>query len=395
MKNQPMKPTVLILCAASPLNDPRPNRMIQWLKNDYVLKVVKGKGLDVEITTADGEQIGGMKPMNAPARIVTRTIRMILIVLRLYHVVINMENRFIRRVLDPLAKNGVDAIVVHDLVLLPRAFNAARKGKTKVLFDAREYYPREFESQAWWRWFVQPFNRFLCERYLRRCDKIITVSQGIAEEYRKEYGVTAEVVMSLTTYADLQPQPPKEDAVRIIYHGQASPDRQIDRMVRMMDNLDERFSLDLMLVSPGSAHRSYYQTIAQMVKGKPRVRIIPPVPMKNIVDHTNQYDVGLFICPPTTFNLQFALPNKFFEYIQARLVVAIGPSVEMQRIVNEYDCGVVAESFEPRALADVLGKLDVADIARYKNNSHRAAQELNASKNATRIQTMVRDMIHG
>ena len=163
----------------------------------------------------------------------------------------------------------------------------------------------------------------------------------------------------------------------------------------MMDHLEERFSLDLMLVSPSSAHRSYYQSIAQMVKGKPRVQIIPPVPMKNIVEFTNQYDVGLFICPPTTFNLKFALPNKFFEFIQARLMVAIGPSVEMQRIVNEYDCGVVAESFEPRALADVLGKLDVADIVRYKNNSHRAAQELNASKNAARIQTMVRDMIHG
>jgi hypothetical protein len=46
-------------------------------------------------------------------------------------------------------------------------------------------------------------------------------------------------------------------------------------------------------------------------------------------------------------------------------------------------------------LADVRGKLDGAEIARYKNNSHRAAQDLNAGKNAVRIQMMVRDMIHG
>ncbi len=390
-----MKPTVLILCAADPLNDPRPNRMIQWLKDDYALKVIQGKGFDVKFVSVNEGQIGEVKPPNVAAKIIARLLRILLIALRLYDVVLKLEDRFTQGDMTPLVKDGIDAIVVHDLVLLPRAFSAARKGKTKVLFDAREYYPREFESQAWWRWFVQPYNRFLCERYLKRCDKIITVSQGIAAEYKKEYDVNADVVMSFTSYADLQPQPPQTDVVRIIYHGQASPDRQIDRMVRMMDHLDGRFSLDLMLVSPSSAHRSYFRMIEQLVQGKPRVRIIPPVPMKNIVEHTNRYDVGLFICPPTTFNLQFALPNKFFEYIQARLMVAIGPSVEMQRIVNKYDCGVVAESFEPRVLADVLGKLNGIDIARYKNNSHRAAQELNAGKNAARIQTMVRDMIHG
>ncbi len=390
-----MKPTVLIFCAASPLNDPRPNRMIQWLKDEYALTVVQGKGFDVGVIAVDDGQVEDAKSANIAVKIIARLMRVFLIVLRLYDAVLKLEDRFTQGAMTPLVREGIDLIIVHDLVLLPRAFSVARMGNTKVLFDAREYYPREFESQAWWRWFVQPFNRFLCERYLRRCDKIITVSQGIADEYRKEYGVHADVVMSFTSYADLQPQPPQTDAVRIIYHGQASPDRQIDRMVRMMDHLDERFSLDLMLVSPSKARRSYYRTIEQMVKGKLRVRILPPVPMKNIVEFTNPYDVGLFICPPTTFNLKFALPNKFFEFIQARLVVAIGPSVEMRRIVNEYDCGVVAESFEPRALADVLGKLDGAEIARYKNNSHRAAQELNAGKNAIRIQTMVRDMIHG
>lgn len=392
-----MKQTILILCAASPMNDPRPNRMIQWLKDEYALKVIQGKGFDVKVVGVEAGQIAeaSVKSANVAANVIARLIRLVLIVLRLYDAVLKLEDRFTQGAMTSLAKEGIAAIVVHDLVLLPRAFNAARVGKTKVLFDAREYYPREFEDQMWWRWFVQPFNRFLCERYLRRCDKIITVSQGIADEYRKENGVDAEVVMSFTSYTDLQPQPPQTDVVRIIYHGQASPDRQIDRMVRMMDHLDARFSLDLMLVSPSSAHRSYFRMIEQIAQGKPRVRIIPPVPMKNIVEFTNPYDVGLFICPPTTFNLQFALPNKFFEFIQARLVVAIGPSVEMQRIVNEYDCGVVAESFEPRALADVLGKLNIAEITRYKNNSHRAAQELNAGKNAIRIQTMVRDMIHG
>ena len=43
----------------------------------------------------------------------------------------------------------------------------------------------------------------------------------------------------------------------------------------------------------------------------------------------NACDVGVFCMPPINVNARYALPNKFFDFVQARLAVAVGPAEEM------------------------------------------------------------------
>ena len=95
----------------------------------------------------------------------------------------------------------------------------------------------------------------------------------------------------------------------------------------------------------------------------------------------NEYDIGLYLLRPANFNNRFALPNKFFEFVQGRLAVAIGPSPEMARIVHEYGLGIVAEDFTPETLAQELNNLDPPAIAGFKQAAHAAADELCAERN--------------
>jgi glycosyltransferase involved in cell wall biosynthesis len=88
-----------------------------------------------------------------------------------------------------------------------------------------------------------------------------------------------------------------------------------------------------------------------------------------------------------------ALPNKFFEYIQARLAIAIGPSPEMARIVQEFGCGVVAEDFSPASLAHALNQLSSADIDRMKAGSDRAARAYTAETNAEKLREIVASVL--
>jgi hypothetical protein len=111
--------------------------------------------------------------------------------------------------------------------------------------------------------------------------------------------------------------------------------------------------------------------------------------MQELPQHLNRYDIGVFLLPPTNFNYRYALPNKLFEFIQARLAVAIGPSPEMARLVRQYCCGVIADDFTPEALAASLNRLTGADIDRLKQASHAAAKELCFEKNAPILLKMV------
>jgi hypothetical protein len=377
-----LKKNVLIMCASNPQNDPRPNRMINYLKDHYQVTVI-GLG-DVTIEGVEYIPLARIPKRNHVYKI-TRAINL------LTH---NFENslwtRGMRELRDRLLAKEHMLIITHDLTLLPLALSIQKKAK--VLLDAREFYPRNFDDHLLWRLLFRPMNEYLCNKYLRQCDRIITVSDGIAQEYQRVYGIHPEVFMSLPVFHNLLPTQTHEKSIKIIHHGWASMSRKIELMIEMMDYVDERFSLDFMLL-PGPI--AYWNKLTKMASNRKNVRFIPPVSMQELVKFTNIYDIGLFLCKPTNFNLKFTLPNKLFEFIQARLAVGIGPSIEMKKIVEKYDCGVVSEDFEPHSLAEALNGLRAADIMYYKEQSHKASLELNAETYSEKINTIVRELVEG
>ena len=112
--------------------------------------------------------------------------------------------------------------------------------------------------------------------------------------------------------------------------------------------------------------------------------------MQRIPEETRDYEIGLFLLEPTNFNYRHALPNKFFEFVQARLVVAIGPSPEMSKLVRTFDCGIIADDFTPVALARALSIQTPDTINRFKHNVHAAAGMLCWEHEGEKLRELVR-----
>lgn len=279
---------------------------------------------------------------------------------------------------------SVDLVLANDVWVLPAALRLA--GSAPVWLDAHEYAPREFEDRATWRWLLGPFFDDVCRRCLPRVAGMSTVCEGIAREYARQYGVTVGVMPNCPEPEDLEPRPVRHGEIRLIHHGAAIASRRIEVMVDLMRHLDERFCLDLMLVEHDPA---YMAALRARAAGCPRIRFIAPVPMREIAAFTNTYDIGVFLLPPTNFNYLHALPNKFFEFMQARLAIAIGPSPEMQALVDAHGCGVVGPSFEPDGLAQVLAALTPEDIDAMKQASDRASRRFNASVTRAWLQSEI------
>ena len=158
----------------------------------------------------------------------------------------------------------------------------------------------------------------------------------------------------------------------------------------MMDDLDERFELNLMFVKSNPRYLRYLKRLAEK---RSAIRFLPPQPMHQLPRYLNQFDIGVYLLEPTNFNHLHSLPNKFFEFIQARLGVAIGPSPEMARIVSEHNLGVISEDFSPKRLAQCLRHLDPKTINFYKSQSHKAAQILSAEKNKELLLDLVKKLL--
>ena len=78
---------------------------------------------------------------------------------------------------------------------------------------------------------------------------------------------------------------------------------------------------------------------------------------------------------------------------RARLCLAIGPSPEMKRIVDQYRCGVVAKDFTPEALAESLRALDRQKVEAYRRAADAAAVDLCYERSAEVLLATVRRLL--
>lgn len=205
-----------------------------------------------------------------------------------------------------------------------------------------------------------------------------TVARGIAAQYEKEFEIDAMwIVRSIPDLVEQRPSPVDPDRIRLLYHGMAGWSRGLPEIVEALVGLDERFHMTFMLTQPQSQIDRLRGLLAESGVAD-RASIVPPVPMREIAEKINEYDLEIIFFPPATINIQFALPNKIFEAIQGRLGLVIGPSPMLLDIVEQYGNGIIAAGWAPEDLRAALAALSDVDVRRLKDASDVAAQDLNA-----------------
>jgi glycosyltransferase involved in cell wall biosynthesis len=77
-------------------------------------------------------------------------------------------------------------------------------------------------------------------------------------------------------------------------------------------------------------------------------------------------------------NYTLSLPNKLFDYIHAGVPVLVSPLVELQRIVSEYQVGVVVDEVHPKVIAEAIERAIASeDYPVWVSNCAQAARVLN------------------
>jgi glycosyltransferase involved in cell wall biosynthesis len=358
---------VLVVSFSDLANDPRVDRQIGMLRERHEVVaagLARPRRRDVEfvdLTTAPRSPAG-------------RALGLARLVGRRYDAVY-WRHPTNRASAQRLAEVACDVVLANDLPALPLA--AELPSRPPVVFDAHEYAPAEQAEDPAWRLVIRPYVTALLRRYVPRVAAMMTVGPAIAEAYEREFGVQAAVVTNAPPRSGLEPSP-VDRPIRVLHHGVAQRARRLEVMLDVADRLDERYAMDLVLAegTPG-----YRDELVARAASLPRVRVLPPRPMPELVTAANDYDVGLYLLPPRSLNQRWALPNKFFEFVQARLALAIGPSPEMARLVERYGCGVVARDFEPQSLADALNALGDDDITALKARTAEAARDLSLEAN--------------
>lgn len=375
------KKKVLILSQTDLSIDARPLRQIKWLSEEYdVYSSGKIKsGFEKTFIQLDSKSL------------FLKLYGLFLMLLGFHKQVVWDMHR--RKHLKKLREMSItfDLIIAHGINFLPFAMEL--KGESKVILDAHEYYPGNYDDKLLFRLFHKKYFTYLCDTYLPKTDLIITVSDGIASQYKSVFNTTSLIIQNREDFFDLLPKDLDSKRIKIIHHGIASRSRNLELMIEMMRYIDQRFELYIQLVCPDSDGSKYLNELKESAINNPRVFFPEPVPFHEIVPFTNNFDIGITLVPPVNINLNYGLGNKFFQFIQARLVLAMGPLIEMKRITEMYDLGVVSSDFSPQSMANKLNDLTDEKIMYYKYQSHKYAFELSSESTKQKFLNGIKSLI--
>lgn len=278
----------------------------------------------------------------------------------------------VQQVEQRLRGRRFDAAIANDAATVGVANRVV--GAERVHADLHEFFPGlPAEDSAigrrqvrYWTWLIR--------EHAAKSRSSTTVGAEIAKRYL-DFGLQPEVATNAPPFQQLAVRPTTRP-IRIVHAGNPFRERGLAEIMRAVAAVPAELTLDLYLTHYAPTDRAYLEELAESLG--PRITIRDPASQAELVATLNQYDVGIHVLPPTSENNALALPNKFFDFVQARLALVVGPSGDMARIVRERGLGIVTDSFEETAIVAALAALTVDEVDGFKAASDAAALDLAA-----------------
>ena len=268
-----------------------------------------------------------------------------------------------------------DLLHAHDVFLLGVAVNAAERARARdhdravpVIYDAHEYLPGLAGPPARTTAAFVDHER----EYLPRVDRVITVSDPIADELQRVFGLEhrPSLVINAPIIDPPTPDAPSvrsaagitDDAPIVLYGGGLAHARGVHTVVEALPQIP---GAHLVVVSRAPSHYTReLQALAAALGCADRYHEVGFVDSTQVVTYFTSATVGI---TPLLHagNHDWALTNKFLEYIHAGLPVVTSDTEVQDRLVRELGIGEVFVAGDVDGCAAAVRAV-LADLERYR-----------------------------
>jgi len=260
-----------------------------------------------------------------------------------------------------------DAIHCNDLDTLPIAFIVKQfyNKRVKIVYDAHEYETERHHQSNFDKKFLKIIERFL----LRYVDKMITVSEPIADEYVKLYNIERPTVIYNTPKKiNIKKKNlfrekfniPKENII-FLYQGGLQERRGILEFFNLIKGKE-----GVSYVIMGFGHLK--DEIIELMKTESNLYFHDAVSPDVLLDYTSSADIGICIEENLCKSWNLGLPNKMFEYYMVDIPIVVSGLQELKRFIVDNKTGFVIEDIFNQEEFDKLFPIIIKEYkSRYKN----------------------------
>lgn len=269
-----------------------------------------------------------------------------------------------------------DIILANDLDTLWPAWVVGKWREKEVVYDSHEYFTeasgltgRPFPKWVWTK---------IEKRIFPKLSTVYTVNESIAQIYRDLYKVDVKVVRNVPPRLEQKLEVDRaelglpEDRKIILLQGAfIDHDRGSLEAIESMQYVDGAL---LLIIGEGQAIPDA-KALVEKLSLQDRVRFMPKMAFDELRKFTTSADLGLSLDRPDHLNYKLSLPNKIFDYIQARTPVLVSALPELKRVMDEYNIGLVAEDHDVHNLARLMQAAVNQPDEEWGRELERAAQE--------------------
>jgi glycosyltransferase involved in cell wall biosynthesis len=263
----------------------------------------------------------------------------------------------------------IDAICAVDLDTILPCLSISRLKKIPRIYDAHELFTELKEVIS------RPQVKNIWDAVERRAVPAFTlgytVSDGIAEEFRKRYGVQYATIRNLPVLHPLLSSPVKK---YILYQGAVNEARGLEFLIPAMKDISAR----LVVCGDGNFMAELKKLVIENgVADKVEIRgMVKPEELQEVAA---QAIIGVSFPEKEGLNQWLALPNKFFDHIQQALPQVTVNYPEYKKINDQYNVAVLVDDIKSQTISAAVNNLLANDVllAGLRENCMRARKELN------------------
>lgn len=290
-----------------------------------------------------------------------------------------------------LRRERIACLNAHALSVLPLAVLLRRLKGCKLVYDAHEIETETTQTRG----LRQRVSKWLERRLVKHVDVLAFTSQGHADWYRREYGLSNIRVIRNHPYRRTTPFPERSifrdkfgigarDLV-FLYQGAIARPRGTSLLMDVFARLPRRLHVVFM------GFGEDVERVRDFERNHPNIHYHPAVGPNEVANYTSGADVGIHMMDDSCVNHLYALPNKPLEYMNAGIPAIVSDLPEMGRLVRESGAGWVVAVNDDVALEQLILGLTREGIAG-KALRAREWAEVNTWENEERV---LREMYAG
>jgi len=251
-------------------------------------------------------------------------------------------------------------------VIIKKFFNK----NVKIVYDAHEYEindtPNESKYKIKIKYYLEKF-------FIKYADKVITVSDSIANEYVKLYGIEKPaLVLNTPLYQKIEKKnifretfDIDEDKTIFLYQGGLSTGRGIEILLDAFKLINDDKSVIVFM-----GYGSLESLVKKYAREYNNVYFHEAVSPDILLNYTSSADFGISgqVTIENCLSYYYSLPNKIFEYLMAELPIIVSDAYEMKKIVELNEIGIVSKENTPNGIKIAVEEAMKLDKEKLKTN---------------------------